>query len=129
MANALEARSPFLDHRLIEFVAALPAHFKLRGMTKKYILKKVASTLIPKKNINRIKRGFGVPIGQWFRTQLKDYLCDILLSSTFLRRGYFNPKRVKEMVNLHISRQKDYSFQLWALLMFELWHREFIDNK
>lgn len=129
MANALEARSPFLDHRLIEFVASLPPHFKLNGLTKKYILKKVATKIIPKENIYRTKQGFGVPIGQWFRGELKDYLCDNLLSSDFLGRGYFKPVAVKEMVNLHLSKQKDYSFQLWALLMFELWYRNFMEDK
>lgn len=128
MANALEARSPFLDHRLMEFVASLPEHFKLRGLTKKYILKKIAAKLIPRENIHRTKQGFGVPIGQWFRTELKGLLCDNLLSSTFLKRGYFNPEAVKKIVNLHLSRQKDYSFQLWALLMLELWHREIMEN-
>ena len=128
MANALEARSPFLDHRLMEFAVSLPSYFKLKGITRKYILKKIAAKFIPEKNINRTKQGFGVPIGQWFRAELKDYLCDNLLSSKFLKRGYFDSGAIKEMVNLHISRQKDYSFQLWALLMFELWHRKFMEN-
>lgn len=128
MANALEARSPFLDHRLMEFVVSLPSHFKLRGLTKKYILKKVAKKFIPNENIHRTKQGFGVPISRWFRTDLKDYLCDNLLSSTFLKRGYFKPEEVKEMIDLHISRQKDYGFQLWALLMFELWNRKIMED-
>lgn len=129
MANALEARSPFLDHRLIEFVASLPSRLKLKGIQQKYILKKVAMRLIPKKNIYRTKQGFGVPIGRWFRTELKDYLRDNLLSERSLKRGYFKPEAVKRMVNLHLSRQKDYSFCLWALLMLELWHLKFIDGK
>lgn len=129
MANALEARSPFLDHRLMEFVASLPSHFKLNGLTKKYILKKVATKIIPKENIYRTKQGFGVPIGQWFRAELKDYLCDNLLSSSFLNRGYFKPAVVKEMIDLHLSQRKDYSFQLWSLLMFELWYHNFMEDK
>ena len=129
MANALEVRSPFLDHRLMEFAASLPPHFKLRGLTKKYILKKMALKFVPEENIHRSKQGFGVPIGQWFRGELKDYLCDNLLSSDFLGRGYFKPVAVKEMVNLHLSKQKDYSFQLWTLLMFELWHKKFMEDK
>ncbi|KPK41114.1 MAG: hypothetical protein AMJ78_06420 [Omnitrophica WOR_2 bacterium SM23_29] len=129
MANALEARSPFLDHRLMEFGVSLPPYFKLRGITRKYILKKIAAKFIPRANIHRTKQGFGIPIGQWFRTELKDYLCDNLLSPSFLKRGYFNSKAVKEMVDLHLSKQKDYSFQLWALLMFELWYRKFMEDK
>jgi len=128
MANALEARSPFLDHRLMEFAASLPSHFKLRGITQKYILKKVAQKLIPKENIYRTKQGFGVPLGQWFRDELKDFLYDNLLNDRTLNRGYFKPDFIKQMVRLHLSRKKDYSFQLWTLLMFELWHRRFIDN-
>jgi len=93
------------------------------------ILKKIALDFVPKENIYRSKQGFGVPIGQWFRGELKDYLCDNLLSSDFLGRGYFKPVAVKEMVNLHLSKQKDYSFQLWTLLMFELWHKKFMEDK
>lgn len=128
MANALEARSPFLDHRLMEFVVSLPSDFKLRNFRKKYILKKIATKIIPKENIYRTKQGFGVPIGQWFRTDLKDFLCDNLLSPIFIKRGYFKPEVIRETVQLHLSGRKDYSFLLWTLLMFEAWHRKFIDN-
>lgn len=126
MANAVEARSPFLDHRLMEFAASLPPEFKLRGLSKKYILKKVAAEFLPRENVYRRKQGFGVPVGRWLRTELKDLLTDNLLSPAFLNRGYFRPEPIKEMVKLHIAGQKDYDFQLWALLMFELWHREFM---
>lgn len=129
MASALETRSPFLDHRLMEFVVSLPSHFKLRGFKKKYILKKIATKFIPRENIYRTKQGFGVPIGQWFRGELKDYLCDNLLSNKFLKRGYFKPEAVKNMVDLHLRRRTDYSFQLWTLLMFELWYCKFMENK
>lgn len=127
MANALEARSPFLDHRLMEFVASLPSHLKLRGFTKKYILKKVATKIIPKENVYRRKHGFGVPIGRWLRADLKDFLCDNLLSPSSLNRGYFKPEMVKEMVDLHLSQRKDYGLHLWTFLMFELWHRKFME--
>lgn len=129
MANALETRSPFLDHRLMEFIVSLPPYFKLRGLTKKYLLKKIATKIIPKANIYRAKQGFGVPIGQWFRTELRDLLCDNLLGHTFLNRGYFKPEIVRGMVDLHLSHKKDYSFQLWTLLMLELWHRKFMEAK
>lgn len=129
MANALEARSPFLDHRLIEFVVSLPSNYKLRGLTQKYIMKKIATKIIPKENIYRTKQGFGVPIGQWFRGELKDYLCDNLLSSGFLKRGYFKSTATREMVEQHLSNKKDYGFQLWTLLMFELWHRRFMESE
>lgn len=127
MANSLEARSPFLDHKLMEFVAKLPSDLKLRRFIKKYILKKAIKGLIPKKNIHRRKMGFGVPIGEWFRGNLKSFLTEALSSKTALSRGYFKPEVVKGMIRQHTSGQKDYAFQLWALLMLELWQRRFID--
>lgn len=127
MANSLETRSPFLDHRLMQFAAGLPSKYKMKGFTKKYILKKVAQELIPRKNIHRRKMGFGVPVGDWFRNDLKDFLYENLLSTIALGRGYFKPEVVKNMVKKHISKQKDYTFQLWVLLMLELWHQRFVD--
>ncbi len=128
MANSLEARSPFLDHELIEFAAKLPSEFKIRGFTKKYILRKAVKGLLPKENIHRRKMGFGVPVGQWFRGELKDFLRETVLSSASLKRGYFRPNAVKKFVEDHISGKKDYTFQLWALLMLELWHKKFMDS-
>lgn len=129
MANALEVRSPFLDHRVMEFAASLPPYLKIRYFTKKYILKKIARRFIPKENIDRPKRGFGVPIGEWFRGELKDYLCDHLLDISFLKRGFYNFSKVKNMVESHMSLKKDYSYQLWTLLMFDLWYRRFMESK
>jgi len=127
MANSLECRSPFLDHKLMEFVAGLPSEFKLKGSQKKYILKETFKGLIPDENIYRKKMGFGVPIGTWFRKELKGLLTESLLSKRFLDRGYFDREVVKELVKSHLESKHDYSFQLWALLMLELWHRRFID--
>lgn len=127
MANSLEARSPFLDHKLIEFVARLPSEYKLNGFVKKYILKKITSGMIPQENIYRRKMGFGVPVGEWFRNELKGLLYQTILSSSFLKSGYFKQDTVKNIVEQHISKQRDYSFQIWALLMLELWHKRFMD--
>ncbi|TAN62770.1 asparagine synthase (glutamine-hydrolyzing) [bacterium] len=127
MANSLEARSPFLDHKVIEFAASLPEAYKMKRLVKKYILKKAIAGFIPKENTHRQKMGFGMPVGRWFRQELKDFLVDTLLSGTCLKRGYFNPQTVKELVNGHISAKKDFSFQLWSLLMLELWHQRFYD--
>tara|TARA_B100000315_G_scaffold214536_1_gene213193 strand:- start:2027 stop:3961 length:1935 start_codon:yes stop_codon:yes gene_type:complete len=128
MANSLEVRSPFLDHRLVEFAASIPHKYKMKRMVKKYLLKKVASKLIPQENIYRRKMGFGVPVGRWFRYELKDFLREILLSPASLSRGYFKPQKVKSLVEAHISGQKDYNFQLWSLMMLELWHLKFVDK-
>ncbi|MBL7197990.1 MAG: asparagine synthase (glutamine-hydrolyzing) [Candidatus Omnitrophica bacterium] len=127
MANSLEGRSPFLDHKFMEFVVSLPAEYRMKGFIKKYILKKAIAGLVPKENIYRRKMGFGVPVGEWFRDELKGFLSDILLSEKAFSRGYFKAQAIKDMVNLHISKKKDYSLQLWSLLMLELWHRRFID--
>jgi len=128
MANALEVRSPFLDHRLMEFAASLPSRLKLKGCIKKYILKKLASKIIPHQNVYRSKKGFGVPVGMWFRHELKEFLCDNLFSQEFLSCGYFSPELVKGMVKQHLSYKKNYGLQLWAILMFKLWFDKFMNN-
>jgi asparagine synthase (glutamine-hydrolysing) len=127
MANSLEARSPFLDHELMEFAARLPAEYKIKGLVKKYILKKAIRDLVPPENIHRGKMGFGIPVGEWFRGDLRGFLRENLLSKKSLGRGYFKPEIVKDIIEQHISRRRDYTLQLWALLMLELWHRRFLD--
>ena len=128
MAVSLEARSPFLDHHVMEFAASLPARFKLRGLTTKYLLKNALRGLVPQENLTRSKMGFGVPIGHWFRAELQGFLKEAILSERSLSRGYFRPEAVLRMVDDHIGRRRDYSHQLWTLLMLELWHQEFIDS-
>jgi asparagine synthase (glutamine-hydrolysing) len=127
MAVSLEARSPFLDHHVIEFAATLPEKFKLRGLTTKYLLKRVLKKLVPVENLNRPKMGFGVPIGHWFRDRMKKFLGETLLSEKALKRGFFKPEEVKRMFDLHTSGTRDYAHQLWTLLMLELWFNRFID--
>jgi asparagine synthase (glutamine-hydrolysing) len=127
MANSLEARSPFLDHHVIEFAASLPENLKLRGLTTKYILKKTLQKLLPSENLTRGKMGFGVPIGHWFRGQLQPFLRENLLSDKASRRGLFRPEAVRRLVELHTRGERDYTHQLWALLMLELWFQRFID--
>ena len=126
MAVSLEARSPFLDHHVMEFAASLPARFKLRGLTTKYLLKNALRGLVPSENLTRSKMGFGVPIGRWFRAELKGFLKDAILSESALGRGYFKPEAILRMVDEHTGGRRDYSHQLWTLLMLELWHQEFI---
>jgi asparagine synthase (glutamine-hydrolysing) len=127
MAVSLEARSPFLDHHVIEFAARLPERFKLRGLTTKYLLKKVLRKLLPAENLERRKMGFGVPISHWFRGQLQPLLRETLLSEKSLGRGFFQPAVVRQMVELHTRGERDHSPQLWTLLMLELWFQRFID--
>jgi asparagine synthase (glutamine-hydrolysing) len=126
MANSLEARSPFLDHEVMEFAARLPVEIKFRGGKLKSLLKRAFADLLPPENVNRRKMGFGVPIGQWLRGPLRDLLHDTTLSSDALSRGYFREQEVRRLVDEHLERRADHSPQLWSLLMLELWHREFI---
>jgi asparagine synthase (glutamine-hydrolysing) len=127
MAVSLEARSPFLDHHVIEFAASLPQNLKLRGLTSKYLLKKVLRKLLPSENLNRRKMGFGVPVGHWFRGRMQPFLREVILSEKALRRGLFKPEPVRQLIELHTRGERDYSQQLWTLLMLELWFNRFID--
>ena len=127
MANSLEARSPFLDHKLIEFAASLPEDLKTRRFQTKSLLKKVAARLVPKEVIYRRKMGFGVPIGKWFREDLKDFVRSVLLSEKSLTRGIVKREMLEKYVNEHTNGERDHSFQLWTLLMLELWFQRFID--
>ncbi len=129
MANSLEARSPFLDHKVMEFAASLPVSYKIRGGVKKYILRKAFSGMLPDNILKRRKMGFGVPVGRWFRGELKDFMRETLLSRSCSGRGYFRPGCVKGLVEDHINGKRDLSFQLWALLNLELWHKKFMDGK
>lgn len=128
MANSLEARSPFLDWHLTEFAARLPSHFKVRGSTSKYILKKAVADIVPGDNMHRPKQGFAVPVGPWFRGELKDYLADHVLGSRFQSRGLFKPAAVQKLFDDHQRGAGDHAHHLWTLLMLELWFREFIDQ-
>jgi asparagine synthase (glutamine-hydrolysing) len=127
MANSLEARSPLLDHHLIEFAASLPENLKLHGTTSKYLLKKIAAKLVPPKAVYRRKMGFGVPVGSWFRGALEPFLRETLLGEKCLGRGLFRPATVTRFVDQHTSGERDFTYQLWTLLMLELWFEEFID--
>ena len=127
MANSLEARSPFLDHKVIEFAASLPESIKMRGIETKSLLKRVAAKLVPKEVVYRRKMGFGVPIGNWFRGEMKDFVKEVLLSETFAKRGIAKPEVVLRYVTEHIEGKRDHTFQIWTLLMLELWFQRFID--
>jgi asparagine synthase (glutamine-hydrolysing) len=129
MAHSLEARSPLLDHVLMEFVASLPPHFKLAGAQKKRILKAALRGLIPDVILDRPKMGFCVPLARWFREDLREMAYDVLLSPRALQRSYFEPKAIAGLLNAHCRGQADHALQLWDLLVLELWHRCFIDGE
>lgn len=127
MTVSLEARSPFLDHHLMEFAASLPEKMKLRRLTTKFLLKRVLKKLVPAENLTRSKMGFGVPIGYWFRGAMQPFLRETLLSDKSLSRGIFKPERVRQIIEEHVEHKADHSHRLWSLLMLELWFQRFID--
>jgi len=129
MAHSLEGRSPFLDHVLMEFVASLPATFKLSGREKKRILKAALHGVVPEAILNRPKMGFGVPISSWFRNDLREMAQDLLLSPRAVQRAYFRPEVVARLLDEHIERRADHGENLWDLLILEVWHRTFIDGR
>jgi len=128
MANSLEARVPFLDHKFMEFVASIPSQLKLKGSKTKFILKTAFKDFLPEAIFKRRKMGFGVPVSRWFRNELKDYVLEILLDSRTLNRGYFKREGIERLLNDHIELRYDHSARIWALLFLEIWFRVFIDG-
>jgi len=129
MATSLEARVPMLDHVFLEWVTALAPRWKMRNGSQKFILRKLAERVgVPSEVLNRPKRGFSLPLGHWMRHELKDLVQTILLEPRTLQRGYFNPKGVRRMLAEHFDQRRDHSARLWRLLIFELWHRNFLEK-
>lgn len=128
MANSLEARSPFLDHHLLEFTARLPESLQHRGGRGKRLLKESLRGLLPDEVLDRPKMGFAVPLARWLRTSLRGPLEDLVTSDRALSRGYFKPAAVRRLVADHVDGGSDHRYVLWDLLMLEMWHRRFIDR-
>jgi asparagine synthase (glutamine-hydrolysing) len=128
MAHSLEARSPFLDHVLMEFAASLPPEWKLAGAEQKRILKAALRGVVPDAVLDKPKQGFEPPLRRWFQEELRDMTHDVLLSTRALQRGYLAEKGIRAVLQEHYSGQEDRSLHLWELLMLELWHEAFIDS-
>lgn len=129
MAHSLEVRSPFLDHELMELSAGLPSKFKMHLFNGKYVLKKCIERYVPSQILKRRKMGFGVPLEQWFRRKkLNSFLKDTVLSTRSIERGYFNKKFIETLITEHEEKKVDHGYRLWALLVFEIWHRVFMDS-
>jgi asparagine synthase (glutamine-hydrolysing) len=126
MANSLEARSPLLDHEVMELAARLPVALKLRGRVSKYLLRRAFADMLPPANMARGKMGFGVPVGRWLRGPLQGLLQETLISEPTLVRDCFDAREIQELVTAHLERRGDHGFRLWNLLMLELWHREMV---
>jgi len=129
MAHSLELRSPLLDHHLAELALGLPAALRQRGSTGKVALRRAFADLLPAEIVSRGKRGFGVPVAQWFREDLKELAGDLLLDGRARRRGLFRPGAVEELLADHVAARADHGARLWSLVMLELWHREYVDDE
>jgi len=128
MAHSLEARPPLLDHRLVEFAATIPARFRLRDGTTKYLFKQAMRGILPDGIIDRPKHGFAVPLAHWFRDELAGFARDLLLSETCRRRGIFNLPYIERLLQLN-ARGRNLDLQLWTALSFEMWCRRFLDAR
>ncbi len=129
MATSLEVRAPLLDHCFAEWAARLSPQWKIRFGESKYILKKLAQKLgVPRSVLYRRKQGFSMPLVHWFRRQPQPKLLDILLEPKTLQRGYFNEPALRRRLMEHRRGLRDRSWELWHLLIFELWHRNFLES-
>ncbi|MFL6229008.1 MAG: asparagine synthase (glutamine-hydrolyzing) [Pyrinomonadaceae bacterium] len=127
MAATLEVRVPFLNVELVELAARMPANLKLRGLKRKYILKRAAERLLPREVVWRKKAGFGAPVRSWLRGALRPLVDELLSEETVRRRGLFDAAEVRRVVESNLSGREDFSLQVFQLLTLELWQREFLD--
>lgn len=125
MAASLEARMPFMDHELAAFVSGLPDRYRVRGLQTKWILRQAMKRLLPKSILERPKVGFRVPVNEWFRGEMRDYLCDHLLGSDSRTQAYYKAEVLQQVVQQHLEGRQNHEKLLWALLNLELWHREY----
>jgi asparagine synthase (glutamine-hydrolysing) len=126
MAATLEVRVPLLNHELVELSARMPPHLKLKGLKRKYILKRAAESLLPREVVWRRKAGFGAPVRAWLRGPLRPLVDELLSEESVRRRGLFRPEEVRRVVEANLSGREDFNLQVLQLLTLEMWHREFI---
>lgn len=129
MMHALEVRAPFLDTQVVDLANHMPRKYKLRGLERKYILKKLMEGKLPKEIIYRKKKGFGMPIGEWMRGDMRPMLEEYLGKESLEEVGLFNVDYVEKLVSEHIEGKKDNKKQLWTLLVFVLWWRRWVGEK
>jgi len=127
MANSLEARVPFLDHRIVEFASSVPFHLKYNGRTSKRVVKRALRRVLPKTLLQQRKQGFSIPIQRWFRRELRDHFREAVLGNDARCRAFLNMRTVAALLDAHLARHEDHGHRLWAILMFEHWLR-YIDT-
>lgn len=128
MAANLEVRAPFLNKDLVELSARIPSNLKIKGIKRKYILKKAAERILPKEIIWRKKAGFSAPVRSWLRGALRPMVEDLLSKETIKRRGLFDAQEIRRIIDLNLSGKEDYNLQVFQLLNLEIWMREFLDK-
>jgi len=121
MAVGLETRAPYLDHRVAEFTARLPLAMKFRNGQGKWILRRLLDRYVPAELVDRPKKGFSLPIGEWLRGPLRDWAEDLMNEDRLRREGFFHPNSVRSRWHEHVTRQRDLRHHLWSLLMFQAW--------
>jgi asparagine synthase (glutamine-hydrolysing) len=129
MAASIESRVPFLDHKLAEFVSALPDEFRVRGRQTKWILRQAAKQILPAAIFARPKVGFRVPVNRWFQNGMREFLLDHLHGGDSLTRGYYEPRALDRVVAEHLAGRQNHEKLLWSLLNLELWHREYAHGR
>jgi asparagine synthase (glutamine-hydrolysing) len=129
MAFGLETRSPILNHRLVEFANSVPSKYKVKGIKTKYILKEAMKDVLPRQILEKKKHGLSVPTNAWFRGKLKNYLFEIVFDKKTRARGYFNFSYIEKLYKNYQNKNQPLDSQLWLILNFELWHRQFIDSR
>jgi asparagine synthase (glutamine-hydrolysing) len=127
MMVSLECRAPLLDHVLAEFAATIPPAMRIRGLTTKYLLKKVAERLMPAEMVHRPKMGFAIPVTHWLRGEWMAKSNELILGSRALERGIFRESFLRRVIDEHQSGKRDNSSMIWSLMMLELWFRECFD--
>jgi len=126
MAHSLEVRCPLIDQEVMQFAASLPGSMKIRRMTTKYLLRQVAEELLPRRILTRPKQGFGLPIDRWMREDLAPLSRDVLLDKRARERGILDPQAVEELLSKQ-QRGEPRGFQIWSLMILELWFRECLE--
>jgi asparagine synthase (glutamine-hydrolysing) len=124
MANSLETRIPILDHRVIELAWRLPMDMKVRAGKGKWILRETLYQHIPRELIERPKKGFSIPLGEWLRGPLREWAASLIDDAILRQQGYFDAALIREVWQLHLSGKADRSRQLWSILMFQAWYQE-----
>jgi asparagine synthase (glutamine-hydrolysing) len=129
MATSLEVRVPILDHVFVEWATGLPAEWKIREGKQKYILRKLAERVgVPREVLYRRKQGFTVPLVHWMKRELKELIMTVLLDPRTLQRGYFESRGVRQLLEEHFRGRRNHSARIWRLLIFELWHRNYLER-